>query len=79
MSIYQQAKDNNVTTDEYVDMWTILNGEIYNFAPEQLRALSKVLTVDNLKKYLNKFLGIVAPVGVSSTSMYNKSRQNYDM
>lgn len=72
MSIYQQAKDKNLTTDEFIDMWTDSNGEIYDFAPEQLWSLSKVLTVDNLKKYLNKFLGITAPVGVGATLMYNK-------
>lgn len=78
MSIYQQAKDSNMTTDDFVDMWTNSKGEIYNFAPQQLRDTSKILTVDNIKKYLNKFLGVAAPVGMGATFMYNQNSQNYD-
>lgn len=78
MSIYQQAKDHNMTTDNFVDMWTDQNGRIYSFAPEQLRDMSMVFTKDNLKKYLNKVLGMSAPVGVGTTLMYNQNKQNYD-
>lgn len=78
MSIYQQAKDHNMTTDNFVDMWTDQNGRIYSFAPEQLRDMFMVFTKDNLKKYLNKFLGISAPIGVGGTLMYNQNKQNYD-
>lgn len=71
VSIFQQAKDNNMSTDEFIDLWTAPNGEIYKFAPEQLRDMSKILTVDNIKKYLNKFLGISVPVGVSVPLLNN--------
>ena len=59
-------------------MWTDQNGRIYSFAPEQLRDMSMVFTKNNLKKYLNKFLGISAPIGVGGTLMYNQNKQNYD-
>lgn len=78
MAIIQQAKDLNKTPDEFVDMWVAPNGKFFNFAPEQLKDMSMVFTKDNLKKYLNKFLGISAPVGVGTTLMYNQNQQNYD-
>lgn len=78
MAIIQQAKDLNKTPDEFVDMWIAPSGKFFNFAPEQLRDMSMVFTKDNLKKYLNKFLGISAPVGVGTTLMYNQNKQNYD-
>lgn len=78
MAIYQQAKDNKMTTDKFVDMWTASNGEIYNFAPAQLRDMAKVLTVDNIKKYLNRFLGVPTPVGIGTTLMNAQNNQNYD-
>lgn len=78
MAIIQQAKDLNKTPDEFVDMWGAPNGKFFNFAPEQLKDMSMVFTKDNLKKYLNKFLGISAPVGVGTTLMYNQNQQNYD-
>ena len=78
MAIIQQAKDLNKTPDEFVDMWVAPSGKFFNFAPEQLRDMSMVFTKDNLKKYLNKFLGISAPVGVGGTLMYNQNKQNYD-
>lgn len=78
MAIIQQAKELNKTPDEFVDMWVAPNGKFFNFAPEQLKDMSMVFTKDNLKKYLNKFLGISAPVGVGTTLMYNQNQQNYD-
>lgn len=74
MSIYQQAKESNHTVDEFIDMWTSPNGEIYNFAPAQLRELSIVLSPSNLKKYLNKVLGITAPIGAGATLMYIQNK-----
>lgn len=71
-SIYQQAKDYNINTDEMVDMFTTPDGVAVPYAPQQLNDMTYMFTPSNLKKYLNRFLGIAAPVGISTPLLYNK-------
>ena len=72
-SIYQQAKDNNITTDEIVDMFTTSDGTPISYTPDQLRDMAYIFTPDNLKKYLNGFLGLSAPMGIFATTTYNQN------
>ncbi len=65
MSIYQQAKDNNISTDDFVDRFTD-NGRITKDAPMALQQLDGILTIDNIKKYLRDFLSITPPIGVAT-------------
>lgn len=60
-------------TEPILYMW-----ESYPSAKTDLRDMAKVFTRDNLKKYLNKFLGVSAPTSISATLMYNQNKQNYD-
>lgn len=76
MTIYQQAKDSNMTTDEFIDMWTA-NGKIVKYAPEWLRNMGEILTPDNLKKYVKSFLSVSAPVGISSSTILNNNQNEY--
>lgn len=57
-SIYQQAKDSGMSTDEFVDFYTTDKGNIAKYAPAQLRQMGAILTTENLKKYLRNFLSI---------------------
>ena len=70
VSLYQYAKDNNMSTDELVDLYT-KNGEIAKYAPEYLRDMGKILTPENLKKYLKDFLSVAAPVGIAPSLNLN--------
>lgn len=76
MTIYQQAKDSNMTTDEFIDMWTA-NGKIIKYAQEWLRNMGEILTPDNLKKYVKNFLSVSAPVGISSSIILNNSQNEH--
>lgn len=76
MTIYQQAKDSNMTTDEFIDMWTA-NGKIVKYAPEWLRNMGEILTPDNLKKYVKSFLSVSAPVGIPSSIILNNNQNEY--
>lgn len=76
MTIYQQAKDSNMTTDEFIDMWTA-NGKIVKYAPEWLRNMGEILTPDNLKKYVKSFLSVSAPVGISPSTILNNNQNEY--
>lgn len=76
MTIYQQAKDSNMTTDEFIDMWTA-NGKIVKYAPEWLRNMGEILTPDNLKKYVKNFLSVSAPVGISSSIILNNNQNEH--
>ena len=76
MTIYQQATDSNMTTDEFIDMWTA-NGKIVKYAPEWLRNMGEILTPDNLKKYVKSFLSVSAPVGISSSIILNNNQNEY--
>lgn len=76
MTIYQQAKDSNMTTDEFIDMWTA-NGKIVKYAPEWLRNMGEILTPNNLKKYVKSFLSVSAPVGISSSIILNNNQNEY--
>ncbi len=76
MTIYQQAKDSNMTTDEFIDMWTA-NGKIVKYAPEWLRNMGEILTPDNLKKYVKNFLSVSAPVGIASSTILNNNQNEY--
>lgn len=78
MSIYQQAKDKGMTTDEFIDLYTDSNGNIYRFAPEQLRDMATIFTRENLKKYLNRFLGISIPIGIGASVKNNQTQKDYD-
>lgn len=65
MSIYQLAKDHNMTTDNFIDKFT-RNGRITDDAPIDLQQLNDILTTDNIKKYLKNFLSISVPIGITT-------------
>lgn len=64
-AISQQAKDSNMSTDEFVDFYTTDSGNIAKYAPIQLRQMGDILTPENLKKYLRNFLSVGAPIGIT--------------
>lgn len=66
--MYQEAQRRGLTTDQLVDMYTV-EGDILGEAPQSLRDLGMVYTPDNLKKYLNGFLSISAPVTIGLNSI----------
>lgn len=74
-SILQQAKDEGLSTDAFVDSYT-KNGKISEDTPYQLRQMGKILTIENLKKYLKNFLSTSAPLGLFPFSQgnYNTNR-----
>ena len=67
-SIYQQAKNNGMTTDDFVDFYTTDNGKIAKYAPGELQEIGSIFTTENLKKYLRNFLSIAAPIGIVETN-----------
>ena len=72
-SLYQQAKNMNISTDELVDNYT-RNGSITNEAPMELRQMGKILTPKNLKKYLRDFLSLSTPMVLTKTNKNEKYR-----
>lgn len=72
-SILQQAKKNNLSTDDFVDVYTE-NGKIASYAPYELRDMGSILTLDNLKKYLRNFLSISMPIGITAPYIDNKNK-----
>lgn len=66
-SIYQQAKNNGMTTDAFVDKYT-KNNMITPNAPINLQQLGEILTIDNIKKYLRNFLSVSTPIGITLKS-----------
>ncbi len=74
MSVYQQAKDANMSIDAFVDKYT-RNGRIAPTAPMNLQQLGETFTVDNLKKYLKNFLSISAPIGIATSINNNQYEQ----
>lgn len=72
-SILQQAKKNNLSTDDFVDVYTE-NGKIASYAPYELRDMGSILTLDNLKKYLRNFLSVSTPIGITAPYIDNKSK-----
>lgn len=72
-SILQQAKEKNMSTDDFVDAYT-RNGKIGPFAPYELRDMSSILTLDNLKKYLRNFLSVGMPIGITAPYIDNKNK-----
>lgn len=67
-SIYQQAKNNGMTTDDFVDFYTTDNGKIAKYALGELQEIGSILTTENLKKYLRNFLSIATPIGIVETN-----------
>ncbi len=67
MSVLQQAKSANMSTDAFVDKYT-KNDMITSNAPINLRQLGEILTIDNIKKYLRNFLSVSAPIGITLKS-----------
>ena len=61
MAIYQQAKEAGMSTDAFIDSF-VRDGRISDTAPNNLRQLGDILTIDNLKKYLRNFLSVTAPI-----------------
>ena len=76
MTIYQQAKDMGLSTDEFIDSYTE-NGEITKYAPDYLKDMGKILTVDNLKKYLKNFLSVASPIGIATGVNINNKQNEY--
>lgn len=72
-SILQQAKKNNLSTDDFVDVYTE-NGKIAPYAPYELQDMGSILTLDNLKKYLRNFLSISMPIGITASYIDNKNK-----
>lgn len=73
-SIYQQAKNNGMTTDDFVDFYTTDNGKIASYAPYELKDMGSILTLDNLKKYLRNFLSVGMPIGITVPYINNKNK-----
>lgn len=72
-SILQQAKKNNLSTDDFVDVYTE-NGKIASYAPYELQDMGSILTLDNLKKYLRNFLSVGMPIGITAPYINNKNK-----
>ena len=72
-SILQQAKKNNLSTDDFVDVYTE-NGKIAPYAPYELQDMGSILTLDNLKKYLRNFLSVSMPIGITAPYIDNKNK-----
>lgn len=72
-SILQQAKEKNMSTDDFVDAYT-KDGKIIPYAPYELRNMSSILTLDNLKKYLRNFLSVGMPIGITAPYIDNKNK-----
>lgn len=72
-SILQQAKKNNLSTDDFVDVYTE-NGKIASYAPYELKNMGSILTLDNLKKYLRNFLSVGMPIGITAPYINNKNK-----
>ena len=70
-NIYQQAKDSGMSVNAFVDKFT-RNGRITSDAPMNLQQLGEIFTIDNLKKRLNNFLGISAPIGLGIPTLNNQ-------
>lgn len=66
MAIRQLAEDAGMTTDAFVDKYT-MNNRIMPTAPMNLKQLGEILTVDTIKKGLNNFLSIAAPIGIAAS------------
>lgn len=73
-SVLQLAKDHGMSTDEFVDAYTITNGEISKKASRQLRQLGYVLTPENIKKYLRNFISVGMPIGLTIPYTNNKDK-----
>lgn len=67
MSVLQQAKSANMSTDAFVDKYT-KNNMITPNAPINLQQLGEILTIDNIKKYLRNFLSVSTPIGITLKS-----------
>lgn len=67
MSVLQQAKSANMSTDAFVDKYT-KNNMITSNAPINLRQLGEILTIDSIKKYLRNFLSVSTPIGIALKS-----------
>ena len=65
-----ESKQKGIPIDELIDNYTDINGNIKEDAPGQLRDLGEILDNKNLKKYLNNFLSVTAPI-----TIYNKLKQ----
>lgn len=72
MSVLQQAKEANMSTDAFVDKYT-KNNRITSNAPINLQQLGEILTVNNIKKYLRNFLSVSAPLGISFKSVNSQN------
>ena len=66
-SIYQQAKEAGMSTDEFVDKYT-KDGEIIDTAPMQMQQMGDIFTLNDLKKYLRNFLSIATPVSITKSN-----------
>lgn len=73
MEIYQGAKDNNISTDTFIDYMLTPGKKIVKTtgAVPSLDDMLRVMYPEDLKKYVNNFLGISAPIGVGATLLNN--------
>jgi hypothetical protein len=62
IEIYQHAKDSKMSTDDFIDKFIGSDD-----APKAIKDMSYIMTPDNLKKYVRNFMGIAAPIGVTTT------------
>ena len=73
-AVIQQAKREGLSIDEFIKENFNKNGEIKGYASEQLKRLSYVLTIDDIKKFVNNLLSIATPIGVINS--YNNSNNS---
>ena len=62
-----------MSTDAFVDAYT-RNEKIVPYAPDELRDMGSILTLDNLKKYLRNFLSVGMPIGITTPYIDNKNK-----
>ena len=70
-SIYQQARREGLTIDEFVDKYESSTSPQH----QQLRNLLGLYTKDNLKKFLKDFLSIGVPTSVSATVLTSNKNE----
>ena len=68
------ARNRGMTLEQYVNSYLDEDGKIMESAPSNLQKLGETFTIENLRKYLDKSLGLAPLIGL--TSFYNNNNNN---
>lgn len=72
-AVIQEAQNEGMSIDEYINANLNKSGNgISNIASNQLIRLGRVLNVNDLKKFINSFLSVTTPIGIT-TSFINSN------